>query len=104
MTCKDCLHYDVCERCGKTVDFPVDDGVCLDFADRSRCKKANEPFVQTNADRIRAMSDEELAELLLDGCIGSTCSDQPHSDYGSVDCFKCRMDWLRQHVKDGEDE
>lgn len=35
-TCKDCLHYDVCERFGRTVDFSVDDGVCLDFADRSR--------------------------------------------------------------------
>lgn len=35
-TCKECLHYDVCERYGRTVDFPVDDGVCLDFADRSK--------------------------------------------------------------------
>lgn len=36
MTCKDCLHVDVCSKYGTTVDFDVDDGVCLYFADRSR--------------------------------------------------------------------
>lgn len=30
--CKDCLHFEVCEAFGKTVKFPVDDGVCLHFA------------------------------------------------------------------------
>ena len=54
--CKDCLHFKVCEAFGKTVKFPVDDGVCLHFA-----KDTN---VLTNADRIRAMSDEELANFL----------------------------------------
>jgi DNA-directed RNA polymerase subunit RPC12/RpoP len=31
-TCKDCVHYELCKRNGATVDFPVDDGVCLTFA------------------------------------------------------------------------
>lgn len=66
-----------------------------------RCKMFK-PDYTTNADRIRAMSDEALAELLLDGCRGPTCSDQSHNDYGSVDCFKCRMDWLKQPVKDND--
>lgn len=30
--CKDCVHYELCKRNGATVDFPVDDGVCLTFA------------------------------------------------------------------------
>lgn len=30
-TCKDCLHYEVCVRFDRIVDFPVDDGVCLEF-------------------------------------------------------------------------
>ena len=57
------------------------------------CGAYREP---TNADRIRAMTDEELATLLLDGCRGSKCSEQPQNEYGSVDCFSCRLDWLKQ--------
>ncbi len=36
MTCKDCLHFHVCEKCGMTVDYPVDDGVCLYFDDKTK--------------------------------------------------------------------
>lgn len=50
----------------------------------------------TNADRIRAMTDEELAKLLLDGCRGSKCADQPQNEWGSVNCIQCRMNWLQQ--------
>ncbi len=50
----------------------------------------------TNADRIRAMSDEELARLLLDGCRGSKCDEQPQNEYGSVNCYACRLQWLQQ--------
>ena len=63
-----------------------------------------EPKPQTNADRIRVMSDEELAALLLDGCRGSKCSEQPQNEYGSVNCFSCRLNWLKQTIKEGEDE
>ena len=55
---------------------------------------------QTNADRIRAMSDEELAELLLDGCRGSKCDDQSKNEWGSVNCFQCRVTWLQQPAED----
>lgn len=51
---------------------------------------------KTNADHIRSMTDEELAKLLLDGCRGSKCEDQPENEWGSVNCFRCRMDWLKQ--------
>ena len=57
--------------------------------------------VITNADRIRAMSDEELAELLLDGCRGSKCDDQPQNEWGSVNCFQCRVTWLQQPAEEG---
>lgn len=55
--CTDCWNFDRCNAIGRVVDFSVDDGVCRDF---DECKP------QTNADRIRAMSDEELAEFLGD--------------------------------------
>lgn len=56
--------------------------------------------VLSNADRIRDMSDEELAELLLDGCRGSKCEDRPQNEYGSVNCYECRLDWLRQPAEE----
>ena len=51
---------------------------------------------QTNADHIRSMTDEELAELMLDGCRGSKCNDQSQNEWGSVNCFQCRVTWLQQ--------
>ena len=63
-----------------------------------KCKQYK-PNYTTNADRIRAMSDEELAELLLDGCCGSKCDDQPQNEFGSVNCFQCRIKWLKQRAK-----
>ena len=59
---------------------------------------------QTNADRIRAMTDEELAELLLDGCRSSKCDDQPQNELGSVNCFQCRVTWLQQPAEEDDDE
>lgn len=54
---------------------------------------------QTNADRIRAMSDEELAELLcIDHCV-QICGNNKLCD-GT--CFLCVEEWLRQPVKGGE--
>ena len=58
----------------------------------------------TNSDRIRDMSDEEIAELLLDGCRGAKCEDQPKNVYGSVNCFKCRMNWLQQPAEEDKHE
>lgn len=52
---------------------------------------------KTNADRIRAMSDEELAMMFTcSPCQGLRCDDAPKTEYGSVDCFQCQMNWLRQ--------
>lgn len=61
-------------------------------------QKPGEP--PTNADHIRAMSDEELAKLLLDGCRGSKCDSQTQNEYGSVNCFECRMTWLQQPAEE----
>ena len=44
----------------------------------------------TNADRIRAMSDEELAEFL--SCCGCPC---PARDC-HASCKDCILDWLKQ--------
>jgi hypothetical protein len=50
---------------------------------------------QTNADRIRAMPDGELAMILTFGigCVNG----KPHCM--EVDCTPCMLNWLKQPVK-----
>ena len=60
-------------------------------------KTYNAEYPQTNADRIRAMSDEELARMFRGtGCPRIVCV-----SFGE-DCNACWVDWLQQPVKDGE--
>ena len=54
--CKDCWNFDRCNVKRRTVEFAVDDGVCLNFDGKP----------MTNADRIRAMSDEALADFFFE--------------------------------------
>lgn len=50
----------------------------------------------TNADRIRAMTDEELRELFMGDtvCEERICK-PPYCD-GREDCYDCILDWLKQ--------
>ena len=62
-------------------------------------QKSGEPL--TNADRIRAMSDEELAEFLAIPC---QCAVEPERDgyreCGNDLCLKYLLDWLRQPAEE----
>lgn len=58
--------------------------------------------LSTNADRIRAMSDEELAKFISiqsDDCL---CAGNPKCDYhcGSDSCLKVLLDWLQQPAEE----
>jgi len=59
------------------------------------CGDTDEP--QTHADRIRTMSDEELAEFL--GCdpMHDICPNNCHDDLDRQ-CKACVLDWLRQEA------
>lgn len=50
----------------------------------------------TNADRIRAMTDEELAKLIDDAKIICPPIDCPEEG----NCVDCWLDYLKQEVKD----
>ena len=82
--CKDCIGFDECKTTGRTVEFAVDDGVCIDFDERKP---------QTNADKIRSMTDEELAKI-----IGGKCICPPTSGCSEVcgDCDACWLGWIQQ--------
>ena len=56
---------------------------------------------QTNADRIRAMSDEELAELL---CTDHCVQIRGNNKLCDGTCLACVEEWLRQPVKDGDND
>ncbi len=59
------------------------------------------PKPQTNADRIRAMSDEELARFVTgeDFC-ELLCKISP--SFCNGDCEKWMLDWLKSPVEEGE--
>lgn len=67
---------------------------------------------QTNADRIRAMSDEELADWLcpLTDCVRCYARDND-DDYdmrpcytGEMSCEKFWLKWLKKEVDDGSSD
>ena len=54
----------------------------------------------TNADRIRSMTGEELAEAFAMQCAGRVCKGIPFD--GKNECVNCWLDWLKQEaVSDG---
>lgn len=60
------------------------------------------PQPQTNADRIRAMSDEELAEFLGKVSAGGygMCAPGHYDCTGKDSCAPCWLDWLRQEASE----
>lgn len=66
-------------------------GYKVDECDYKDCPYRTEPI--TNAQKIRAMSDEELAKL-LDYELG--CPSTGDCAKMSKDCKACWLDWLQQ--------
>ena len=54
----------------------------------------------TNADRIRAMSDEELAELIDRET--DSCAPTGDCEKMSRDCKACWLEWLQQPVEEDD--
>lgn len=70
------------------------DTMPLDELEKIMAETARKAGVlQTNADRIRSMSDEELATLLINWCAGVECK--------SSNCRDCAREWLKEEVDNG---
>ena len=81
------------KRCPMQVGYKVDE---CDYKD---CPCRTEPI--TNADRIRSMTDEELAwELMLWRCEAVARHHGISSEY--PDTQKTILEWLQQPAKGGE--
>ena len=76
-----------------------------DVLDTLESLRALQPKVETNADRIRAMSDEELAEFISrieigdfgQQVYGKTFCDMCKDQY---ECDDCRLWWLQQPAEE----
>ena len=67
--------------------------------DLKRCKVYQEKKLQSQADRIRAMSDEELAKILFGSCLEVMGREQCNS-FHNEGCEKCVVQWLKSEVKE----
>lgn len=86
----------VCGDCGAWQKFIGKDEIRL-FELRSLQKKL------TNADRIRSMSDEELARWLVDATVCERVCGEDVFCHGD-ECVNRVTDWLKQPVKEEHNE
>ena len=92
-----------CDKCKRPMDLKCchnckkDAAECDVWHDCGKdCKEWEEP-IQTNADRIRAMSDEELAKFIPDWSYtpACKCDEKPYVDCNN-ECDKCVLEWLKK--------
>ena len=79
MKCRECNDY---AKCVKESNLSIK---------RKNCKKAKTKYVMTNADRIRSMSDFELAKEIENAQSGIEINNPKKIDY-----FDCILEWLQQ--------
>ena len=92
MKCRKCVNYRD-EWCSKAHDSPDPDmeRICEQYK------------AATNADRIRAMTDEELADNFASRCCPHkdefyNCGEINRKEFSLEDCKSCWLDWLKQEV------
>ena len=103
-----CLHYDCSNRnsfgyCKTTVC--INEHYHREQWDLPSTTNKVESVVikqQTNGDRVRAMTDEELATLIGEACPPNhkNCREYYLKDNGSG-CAGCWLDWLKKEADNG---
>ena len=85
ITCMECKHYP-----------PKKEWPCVDCLDHDRYEKP-----QTTADRIRAMTDEELAKhhSKLVGCPKTVVAYRGYPAAPECKASACWLDWLKQETE-----
>ena len=99
--------YPICKNC-IFVDEPLDKDPCQECNRAFLAQRIKPNFVskrkpQTNADRIRAMTDEELAEYLCKTLREAATLIYPNTHYSMADIEELNkdwLDWLKQEVKE----
>lgn len=81
--CDNCKKYDDCVS-GSGLTWPCG---------------AYVPLVVTNADRIRAMSDEQLAAFMREPFCDRRTHEECKISYCGI-CNQCILDWLQEPTKE----
>ena len=69
----------------------------FNFAELSQHIVGNTPAVpMSNADRIRTMTDEEMAKVYFDKFFRTTPYCVKEACYDDDDCEECSLDWLKK--------
>ena len=91
-----CVYRTDTDRCGLFTTETVTSFCPVNWVEKCPCRK------QSNADRIRSMTDEEMAKYYFDAffyttpyCFKPECTDDDA-------CEECLLNWLKQEAKDGE--
>lgn len=90
---KDAIDYLLYMKHDVLANSPYD--VALDTAIEALKETAKKP--KTNGDKIRAMTDEELVDVLRCNC----CAFHNMPECASIDCKEGHMIWLKQEVSEG---
>ena len=85
------VYCDSCKH--KELEHKFDKWPCMDCCDGDR----RDPV--RNADRIRSMTDEELAELWWERVDCGECPVHRDCKITGQDCKKLALDWLKQEVE-----
>jgi hypothetical protein len=98
--CRTCAHY--VGACESDCTYQRNENG-LDY-DKEPTMYQQKPI--SNADKLRSMSDEELAEFMRKGCDDRECpdisfpADTPFAkDASNEQRRKCWLDWLRQEAQ-----
>lgn len=99
MKCRNCKHNVLIDDNGEQYNWC---GIACDNLniDEERECAAYAPAI--NADRIRAMRDEELAAVLANTCVPDRPRCYLPSKGESIEetCTRCCLDWLREEVSE----
>ena len=89
--CNKCIYGYKCP-CGKSLNSAA----CLSIAKKGKPK-------QTNADRIRSMSDEEMADFireLNESCLAGAGMVDCSNNTDCIDCKGIVLEWLQSEVEE----
>ena len=94
-----------CSMCGKWQKWMNKDDIRL--FEHNHKPKARNTIKQTNADRIRSMSDEELADYIFGVSVGNApcvlCSEEcDFCELTDEECKSKKLAWLQSEVKGSE--
>ena len=88
-----CVHFE------KGLCKLFTDDTTISYCLRSPCKQQQ----LSNADRIRAMSDKEMAKFLANIAVGEACvffCENPKRTVVCWECKRCIAEWLKQPAED----